>query len=284
MDFLGISEQDTAGNISLRAERRRPNRPRLIALGKDDSFLRRSGTLGDPIAKCRRRHARFDGNRGTGSDPIRIDVKGDVIHPELNAFDIVLRHLRIHLMEVGGRFPAVRFDSDHGQASFQAGCTEIPDALIQVKPSREHQPGDGSLQGRQGNGHDHVAAINWRHQNRPCLESMEHVGNGARQHRNFLHPASLNFALVQHLTAQVTGDIDSATGRQFRILRDGSDKMETAALQQSAFRRERVSKSSQRQLLRVRHMIDDAADDRAGIQPAILSGSDFQPFVKFFDG
>ena len=31
-------------------------------------------------------------------------------------------------------------------------------------------------------------------------------------------------------------------------------------------------------------MVDDAADDRAGIQPAILSGRDFQPFVKLFDG
>ena len=153
-------------------------------------------------------------------------------------------------MEVGGRFPAVGFDSDHGQASFQPGCTEVPDALIQVKPSREHQPGDGSLQGRQGNGHDHVAAINGRHQNRPRLESMEHVWDGTRQHRNFLHPAGLNFALVQHLAAEVTGDVDCATGREVRILRDGSDEMEASALQQPALRRERVSKSSQRQLLR----------------------------------
>ena len=181
-----------------------------------------------------------------------------MVHSELDAFEIVFRHLRIHPIELGGSFPTVRFDAQNGQSGVKPGLAKIPHALVEVEITRQDQPGHRRLQGRQGDRHHDIAAIDRRHQNRPRLERVQHVRHGARKQGNFLYPTGLNFTLVQHLRTEVPGDVDGATGRQLGILRNGPNQMKTSALEQAALRREGVTQTGERQLLRVRHMIDDA--------------------------
>ena len=73
-------------------------------------FSSGAGSLGDPVAKGRRRHPSLYGDCSVRSDPVGVDVYRDMVHSKLDALDVVLRHFGIHLIEMGRGFPTVRLD------------------------------------------------------------------------------------------------------------------------------------------------------------------------------
>ena len=185
--------------------------------GRMMRFDHSTGTLGDSIAKCRRRHSRFHRDGGAGSDPVRVDVERHVVHPELDAFEIVFRHFGVHPVEVGRCLPAVGLHAQDGQTRFEPRLAKIPHWLVHFEFTCENQPGDRRFQRCEGDCHQNIAAIDRSDQNGPRLERVQHVGHRAREQGDFFGPAGLDLTFVQHPGAQVASDIDGPAGCKLGI-------------------------------------------------------------------
>jgi hypothetical protein len=163
MDFLGIPSKTQRAIVrcAQRAAARivRGSSPS----GKNDSFLESSRALGDPVTEGRRGHPGFPGvTECEATNPHRYSAP--VIHSELDALKIVLRHFRARLTEQGSGLPAIGLGAHDGETRFKPWPAKIPHTLIQLEFSCQHQSRHRRFQSGERDSHHHIAAIDRRDQ------------------------------------------------------------------------------------------------------------------------
>lgn len=284
VDFFGVADEDAAGDAALGAEGGGADGAGFVAFGEDDAFVGGAGEFGEFEAEGGGGEAGFDGDGGVGGDPCAVDVAGDEVHAELDAFEVVGGDLVAHFGDVGGGVPAVGFDVEDGEAGFDGGSAEVEDAGGDFGFAGEQEAGEVDVvEAGKAGGDDDIAAVGGGDEKVAGHKRVEHVGHGAGEQVEFFDATRFHFAFKERGGVEVAGDVDGAAGADFGVFGDGTDEVEAGAADEATVGAEFVDECRERFVVGVGDAVDDAADDGGAIDAAEGFGGVFEAGFKFVE-